>query len=104
MRVSLSPILRFRNSHIAAAELRMKSADVLLMIQSDMLAYHSGDEPMQLGLPDIIGSTLAAQLASNISAIYAPELTVGYTSVCCSDHQPFHLNGMTLCAFTLGVY
>ena len=71
------------------------------MIQSDMLAYHSGDEPMQLGLPDIIGSTLAAQLASNISAIYAPELTVGYTSVCCSDHQPFHLNGTTLCVFTL---
>jgi len=74
------------------------------MIQSDMLAYHSGDEPMQLGLPDIIGNPLAAQLVSNISAIYAPELTVGYSPVCCSDHQSFHLNGMILCAFTIGIY
>lgn len=74
------------------------------MIQSDMLAYHSADEPMQLGLPDIIGSPLAAQLASNISAIYVPELTVGYTSVCCSDHQSFYMNGMILCATTLSVY
>ena len=71
------------------------------MIQSDMLAYHSGDEPMQIGLPDIIGSPLAAQLVSNISAIYASELTVGYTPVCCSDHQPFYLNGMVPYAFTL---
>lgn len=74
------------------------------MIQSDMLAYHSGDEPMQLGLPDSIGSSLAAQLVSNISAIYAPELTVGYTSVCCSDHHSFYLNGMIRCAFPIGVY
>lgn len=66
------------------------------MIQSDMLAYHSADEPMQLGLPDIIGSPLAAQLVSNISAIYAPELKVGYSPVCCSDHQSFHQNGMFL--------
>jgi hypothetical protein len=104
MRVSLNTTLRLRNSQIISAELRKKSADILLMIQSDMLAYHSGDEPMQLGLPEIIGSRLAAQLVSNISAIYAPELTVGYTSVCCSDHQSFYLNGMTLCALTFGVH
>lgn len=81
----------------------MKSADILLMIQSDMLAYHSSDEPMQLGLPEFIGSSLAAQLASNISAIYAPELTVGYSSACCSDHMSFYLNGTILCAFPVGV-
>jgi hypothetical protein len=27
-------------------------ADIMLMIQADMLAYHSADEPMQLGLPE----------------------------------------------------
>ena len=68
-----------------------------------MLAYHSGDEPMQLGLPHIIGSPLAAQLVSNISAIYTPELTVGYSPACCSDHQSFYLNGMILCIFTFEV-
>jgi len=74
------------------------------MIQGDMLAYHSGDEPMQIGLPDIIGSPLAAQLVSNISAIYVPELTVGYTPACCSDHQPFYLNGMVPYPFTFMVF
>jgi hypothetical protein len=92
-------ILRFREPQVATGELRNKSADVLLMIQSDMVAYHSSDEPMQLGLPDIIGSPLAAQLVSNISTIYAPELKVGYSPVCCSDHQSFYLHGMILCAF-----
>jgi hypothetical protein len=26
--------------------------DIMLMIQADMLAYHSSEEPMQLGLPN----------------------------------------------------
>ena len=100
---SYDPIPCLRGSQVVTAELRKKSADVLLMIQSDMLAYHSSDEPMQLGLPHIIGSPLAAQLVSNISAIYTPELTVGYSPACCSDHQSFHLNGMILSRFFLWV-
>jgi hypothetical protein len=32
---------------------------------------------------------VAAALLSNISSIYAPELTVGTTTACCSDHQSF---------------
>ena len=27
------------------------------------------------------------QLVSNLSAIYSPELKVGFTPACCSDHQ-----------------
>lgn len=76
------------------------------MIQADMLAYHDADEPLQLGLPEVyviplsrreqtpdsetsIGSAVASQLVANISSIYAPELTVGTTLACCSDHQSF---------------
>ncbi|CAG8741276.1 9991_t:CDS:2, partial [Acaulospora colombiana] len=66
-----------------------EGADIVLMIQADMLAYHSADEPMQLGLPEWIGSPVAAALLSNISSIYVPDLTVGTTSACCSDHQSF---------------
>jgi hypothetical protein len=29
------------------------------------------------------------QLVSNLSSLYAPELTVGYTAAYCSDHQSF---------------
>jgi len=64
-----------------------------LMVQADMLAYHSPGEPLQLGFPDLIGSPEAAYLLSNVSKIYSPELTVGITPACCSDHQSFHRQG-----------
>jgi len=70
-------------------ELREASANVTLHIQADMLAYRSPEEPLQLGLPDLIGLPEATFLVANMSKIYAPELAVGYTSACCSDHQSF---------------
>lgn len=75
------------------------------MIQADMTAYHAPDEPLQLGLPERIGTPEVTALVGNISALYSPELTVGYSSAsatlvdcsnhrrltipkaCCSDHQ-----------------
>jgi hypothetical protein len=63
------------------------------MIQADMLAYRAPGEPPQLGLPDLIGTPEVAQLVSNVSAIYSPELKVGFTPACCSDHQSFHEQG-----------
>jgi len=68
------------------------------MVQADMLAFHVEGEPPQLGLPDLyfmfhssqlsdlnsdnrIGSPLATQLVANVSALYSPELHVGFTPV-----------------------
>jgi hypothetical protein len=48
------------------------------MIQADMTAYRAAGEAPQLGLPDKIGT---------------PELAVGYTPACCSDHQSFDAEG-----------
>ncbi|KAG1744383.1 hypothetical protein EDB19DRAFT_1827008 [Suillus lakei] len=76
-----------------AREMRQKDANITVMIQADMLAYHAPGEPPQLGLPMYIGTPEVAQLVSNMSAIYSPELTVGYTAACCSDHQSFHEQG-----------
>ncbi|KAI6004955.1 hypothetical protein EDC04DRAFT_2908077 [Pisolithus marmoratus] len=76
-----------------AKELRERGANIVLIIQADMLAYHVPDEPPQLGLAQFIGTLEVTQLVSNISAIYSPELTVGFTIVCCSDHQSFHEQG-----------
>ena len=63
-----------------------------------MLAYHKPDELPQLGLPDLcvciplqlrvlhilnrIGTPEVAQLVANVSHIYSPELSIGYTPVC----------------------
>ncbi|KAI0085531.1 Zn-dependent exopeptidase [Irpex rosettiformis] len=82
-------------SRAYAGELREAGADLTLMVQADMLAYHKAGEPPQLGLPDVIGTTEVTQLVANLSAIYSPELKVGFTPACCSDHQAssFHQQG-----------
>ncbi|KAG9045360.1 hypothetical protein FS837_006458 [Tulasnella sp. UAMH 9824] len=80
-------------SRAYAAQLREANANITLHIQADMLAFRSPKEPLQLGLPDLIGLPEAAYLVANISKLYAPELTVGYTSACCSDHQSFWEQG-----------
>jgi len=74
-------------------DLRAANANLTLMIQADMLAYRKPGEPPQLGLPQSIGTPEATQLVANVSALYSPELTVGITSACCSDHQSFHEQG-----------
>lgn len=76
------------------------------MIQADMLAYHAAGEPPQLGLPDVlvltvyirglrdslterfcrIGTSEVTQLIANVSAIYSPELKVGFTPVSSNCH------------------
>ncbi|RPD60843.1 Zn-dependent exopeptidase [Lentinus tigrinus ALCF2SS1-6] len=80
-------------SRYYAREMYEKGANLTLMVQADMLGYHAADEPAQLGLPDIIGTPEVAQLVANLSAIYSPELKVGITPACCSDHQSFHQVG-----------
>lgn len=42
-----------RGSNAYAQRLREQGRDVALMLQADMLAYHSPGEPLQLGLPDL---------------------------------------------------
>ncbi|KAF8663445.1 hypothetical protein AX16_001015 [Volvariella volvacea WC 439] len=74
-------------SRAYAKLLREQEANVTLMIQADMLAYRAPDEPAQLGLPDRIGTPQVAELVARVAAIYSPELTVGFTTACCSDHQ-----------------
>jgi len=76
-----------------ARKLRDEGEKVALVVQADMLAYRALDEPLQLGLPDIIGTPEANQLVANISGIYSPELIVGYSPACCSDHQSFYALG-----------
>ncbi|EMD36645.1 hypothetical protein CERSUDRAFT_154934 [Gelatoporia subvermispora B] len=80
-------------SRAYAREMRAAGADLTLMIQADMLAYHAPGEPQQLGLPERIGSPEVSQFVANLSAIYSPELTVGTSPACCSDHQSFWTEG-----------
>ncbi|CAO1626325.1 unnamed protein product [Sympodiomycopsis kandeliae] len=61
-----------------------------LMIQTDMIAYHSvNSEPLQIAFPDKLSTNSATSYLWSISSLYSPELTRGYTPACCSDHQSF---------------
>ncbi|KZV95273.1 Zn-dependent exopeptidase [Exidia glandulosa HHB12029] len=72
-----------------ARKLKDEGTPVALMIQADMLAFHLPGEPMQLGLPKYIHAPVASYLVGNVSNLYSPELSVGVTAACCSDHQSF---------------
>ncbi|KAJ2913277.1 hypothetical protein MD484_g7134, partial [Candolleomyces efflorescens] len=76
-------------SRAYSRQLRAQNASVVLMIQADMTAYRAPEEPLQLGLPERIGTPEVTALVGNVSALYSPELTVGYSAACCSDHQSF---------------
>jgi hypothetical protein len=80
-------------SRAYARELRATNASLILMVQADMIAYRAPGEPFQLGLPRWIGSSEVTQLVGNASKLYSPELHIGFTSACCSDHQSFHEQG-----------
>ena len=76
-------------SKALAKEMRESSVHLRLMVQIDMVAYRKEGEPLQLGFPDKIGSPEAARLLAVVAGTYAPELVVGFTPACCSDHQSF---------------
>lgn len=66
----------------------------LLAYLDEFAGYRAPNEPPQLALPDLIGLPQAAYLVGNLSNTYVPELVVGRTSACCSDHQSFVQNAI----------
>jgi hypothetical protein len=88
-------------------QLREDDADIVLMVDADMIGYRSPSEPAQVGLPahGMPGTPEVSWLVGNLTGIYSPNLKVGYTPVrslfdpvsyvlassvaqaCCSDHQ-----------------
>jgi hypothetical protein len=98
MLVRTKPLILPNSYSLFAGELRAADANLTLMVQADMLAYRVPGEPPQLGLPDrygikcclsliliyvidSVGSPIVTRLVANVSAIYSPELHVGFTPV-----------------------
>ncbi|KAN0065891.1 hypothetical protein ACQY0O_001022 [Thecaphora frezii] len=72
-----------------ASHLVRNHTSVKLALQMDMLAYHAAGEPMQLAFPDRLSTTSATRYVQHLAQIYTPQLVVGFTPACCSDHQSF---------------
>ena len=60
--------------------MREKGADLTLMVQADMLAYHVPGEPKQLGMPTL-GTAEVSTYLHKVAGIYASDLHVGTTPV-----------------------
>ncbi|KAJ3360062.1 hypothetical protein GGF32_008649 [Allomyces javanicus] len=72
---------------------RERGDRIIWMLQGDMLAYRKPGEPLQCGLPDRYMTPEANLVVRKVAEAYVPEVQVGSTSACCSDHQSFFENG-----------
>ncbi|KAI9222425.1 hypothetical protein BC828DRAFT_346042 [Blastocladiella britannica] len=78
----------------AYAQAAKKRGDkIVFMLQGDMLAYRVPGEPLQCALPAAHASPDASAVVSQVARAYVPEVVVGQTSACCSDHQSFYEQG-----------
>lgn len=57
-----------------------------------MIAYRKKGEPIQMAFPPHLSTESATGLVRKIAGIYQPELQVGFTPACCSDHQVSTIN------------
>lgn len=63
--------------------------DVIAMFNGDMLGWVLPDQPIILGMKDRYISEELLSIANTITSLYVPELPIGLSSSCCSDHQGF---------------
>lgn len=82
-----------RQQKDAAHNSSSRTTDLVFALQMDMLAYRAPGEPLSMGLPDKIGSSVARELVRSAATLYTPQLRTGLTPACCSDHQSFHESG-----------
>jgi len=80
-------------SAYAAQQYKTQGANIIAVLNGDMLAYRVSTEAAQLAFTSRSSTaTLNTQLA-NITRLYVPGLTVGATTACCTDHSSFYNQG-----------
>lgn len=78
-----------------ARHLHNTSVPIHFQMQTDMIGYRKPGEPLQAAFPDKLATQAATDYVMAIAKIYVPELQLGYTPACCSDHQSFWALGYT---------
>ncbi|GJJ16060.1 hypothetical protein Clacol_010339 [Clathrus columnatus] len=80
------------SSHYAQ-RLKDENANVLLMVQADMIGYRRSDENRQIAFPAVYSTYEASGYLQNLTQLYSKELEFGTTYACCSDHESFYNRG-----------
>jgi len=76
-------------SRAYARNLAENNVNVVAMFNSDMLGWVLPGKPMTLGMKDRFIDKELLKSANVITALYVPNLPIGLSNSCCSDHQSF---------------
>jgi len=74
-------------------------AIVIGVFNADMIAYRVTGEPAQCAFPSRYSTPDLEVLARSAVVTYVPELTIGITTACCSDHQSYFNRGIPATGF-----
>jgi len=80
-------------SAYAAQQYKTQGANILAVLNGDMLAYRVSSEPPQLAFTSRSSTTALSTTLANITRTYVTGLTIGSTTACCTDHSSFYNQG-----------
>lgn len=80
-------------SAYAAQQYKAQGADIVAVLNADMIAYRAANEPPQLAFTSRSSTPALNTLLTNISKTYVSQLTLGTTTGCCTDHSSFYNQG-----------
>jgi len=86
-------------SQFAAKAFKDQKADIIAVLNSDMLAYRVPSEGPQLAFVTGSATLTLNKALANISTTYVTGLTIGSTSACCTDHSSFYNQGFPATSF-----
>lgn len=82
-----------------AQKLLDEKATVVGVINADMVAYRAPGEKTQCAFPSRYSTPELQNIAKAATSTYVPELTIGTTTACCSDHQSYYTRGLPATGF-----
>jgi len=80
-------------SAYSAQQYKNEGADIVAVLNADMIAYRAPNESPQLAFVSRSSTLTLNTLLSNITKTYVTGLTVGTTTACCTDHSSFYNQG-----------
>jgi len=86
-------------SRAYAQDQKTKGAKIVAMLNGDMLGYKLPAQPITLGMKDRFVAPWLLSVANSITSLYVPQLPIGISPSCCSDHQSFTENGFSAVGF-----
>jgi hypothetical protein len=76
-----------------AAKAKATNENIIAALNADMIGYRKPGSPLLVALVTRLTTEWLTDAVQALTETYVPELTIGYTSACCSDQQSFIENG-----------